>query len=118
VVLITVLNKTPEDHIRIPYEDRKMGNRLLYTGEGRCGDQKMGRGNLVLKQQMEKGYPIYVFEKKSPGRYAFLGRYKVVSWWNDFQEDCNGRKRQVFIFELFRFDKSLHPFRTASLYSN
>ncbi|MEM2972006.1 MAG: YDG/SRA domain-containing protein [Candidatus Bathyarchaeia archaeon] len=100
VVLITVLHKTSEDLTRIPYEDRKIGDRLLYTGEGRHGNQKMSRGNLVLKQQMEKGYPIYVFEKKSPGRYAFLGEYKVVSWWDEFQEDSQGKKRRVFMFEL------------------
>ncbi|MGQ9545181.1 MAG: YDG/SRA domain-containing protein [Candidatus Bathycorpusculaceae bacterium] len=100
VVLITVLHKTPGDLIRIPYQDRKIGDRLIYTGEGRYGDQKMSRGNMVLKQQIEKGYPIYVFEKKSPGRYAFLGRYKVVSWWSGIQKDSQGKNRQVFMFEL------------------
>jgi len=54
VVLITAFHKTPEDLVRNPYEDRKMDTRLLYTGEGRYGDQKMERGNMVLKQQMEK----------------------------------------------------------------
>lgn len=71
VVLITALHKTPEDIIRNPYNDRKIGDKLLYTGEGRYGNQKMNRGNLVLKRQMEKNYPIYVFEKKSPGKYVF-----------------------------------------------
>ncbi|MEM2995351.1 MAG: YDG/SRA domain-containing protein [Candidatus Bathyarchaeia archaeon] len=102
VVLITVLHKTSEDLTRIPYEDRKVGECLLYTGEGRYGNQKMSRGNLVLKQQMEKGYPIYVFERKSPGRYAFLGEYEVVSWWDEFQSDSQGMKRRVFMFELAR----------------
>jgi len=54
VVLITAFHKTPEDLVRNPYEDRKTDTRLLYTGEGRYGDQKMERGNMVLKQQMEK----------------------------------------------------------------
>lgn len=102
VVLITVLHKNSEDTARIPYEDRKVGGRLLYTGEGRYGNQKMSRGNLVLKLQMEKGYPIYVFEKKSPGRYAFLGEYEVVSWWDEFQRDSRWEKRRVFMFELMR----------------
>ena len=54
VVLITAFHKTPEDLIRNPYEDRKIDTRLLYADEGRYGDQKMERGNMVLKQQMEK----------------------------------------------------------------
>lgn len=102
VVLITALYKTPEDIIRNPYNDRKTGDKLLYTGEGRYGNQKMNRGNLVLKQQMEKNYPIYVFEKKSPGKYVFLGRYKVFSVRNEIQNDSRGEKRQVFVFELHK----------------
>ena len=72
VVLIAAMHKTPQDLIRNPYQDRKIGDTLLYTGEGRRGDQEMTRGNLVLKQRMEKKNPVYVFEKKSPGKYAFL----------------------------------------------
>jgi len=104
VVLITALHKTPEDLIRNPYEDRKMDTRLLYTGEGRYGDQRMERGNRVLKQQMEKNYSIYVFEKKSPGKYAFLGTYKVLSVRNEIQKDAQGKERKVFLFELCKLE--------------
>jgi 5-methylcytosine-specific restriction protein A len=100
VVLITALQKTPEDLIQNPYNDRRIGNRLLYTGEGRCGDQKMNKGNLVLKQQIEKKYPLYVFEKKSPGKYVFLGQYKVLSLREEIQKDSQGKDRCVFLFEL------------------
>ncbi|MEM2386243.1 MAG: hypothetical protein QXO67_04595, partial [Candidatus Bathyarchaeia archaeon] len=57
VVLTTVLNKTPEESVENPYNDRFEGENLLYTGEGRLGDQQMKRGNLGLKMQMEKGVP-------------------------------------------------------------
>jgi len=100
VVLITALHKTPEDLTKNPYNDRKIGDRLLYTGEGRYGTQKMNRGNLVLKQQMEKNYPVYVFEKKSPGKYVFLGKCKVLSVRNEIQNDSRGKERRVFVFEL------------------
>ena len=100
VVLITAFHKTPEDLVRNPYQDRKADNKLLYTGEGRRGDQRMQRGNLVLKQQMEKKYPIYVFEKKSPGKYVYLGRYKVLSVQTEIQKDSRGVERKVFLFEL------------------
>ncbi|MEM2440296.1 MAG: YDG/SRA domain-containing protein [Candidatus Bathyarchaeia archaeon] len=100
VVLTTVLNKTPEESIENPYNDRFEGESLLYTGEGRFGDQQMARGNLALKMQMEKRFPIFVFEKKAPGKYVFLGRYDVVSVQTEKQCDAHGRLRNVFIFKL------------------
>jgi 5-methylcytosine-specific restriction protein A len=102
VVLIATFQKIFEDLKRNPYEDRKIGNQLLYTGEGRYGDQKMRGGNLVLKQSLEEKYPIYVFEKKSPGRYAFLGRYKVLSVQTGLQKDSRGAERKVFLFKLHK----------------
>jgi len=64
----------------------------------------MKRGNLVLKQQMEKKYPIYFFEKKIFGKYVFLGQFRVISMREQVQKDSRGRKRQVFLFELCRLE--------------
>lgn len=101
VVLIATFEKSPEDLIRNPYNDKKIDGKLLYAGEGRYGNQKMNRGNLVLKKQMKENYPLYVFEKKAPGNYVFLGQYKVSHVKREFQTDLNGEKRKVFVFELF-----------------
>lgn len=118
VVLTTVLNKAPEERIENPYNDRFEGESLLYTGEGRFGDQQLTRGNLALKVQMEKRFPVFVFEKKAPGKYMFLGQYNVVSVQTEKQCDAHGRLRNVFIFKLgkssdcvlFRLEKlSSHP---------
>ncbi|MEM2281058.1 MAG: YDG/SRA domain-containing protein [Candidatus Bathyarchaeia archaeon] len=106
VVLTTVLNKTPEESVENPYNDRFEGENLLYTGEGRLGDQQMKRGNLVLKMQMEKGFPIFVFEKKSPGRYMFLGQFNIESVQTEKQPDIEGKQRKVFIFKLKRVSGS------------
>ncbi|MEM3596575.1 MAG: hypothetical protein QXJ53_00365 [Candidatus Bathyarchaeia archaeon] len=100
VVLVAAFQKSPEDFRLNPYDDKMTGNIILYTGEGRFGNQKMARGNLALKRQVEEKYPLYVFEKKSPGRYAFLGRYNVLNVRKDVQVDANGEEREVFIFEL------------------
>lgn len=100
VVLITVLDKTPEESLENPYRDRFEGDLLMYTGEGRVGDQQMIRGNLVLKMQMERGFPVYVFEKKSPGRYMFLGRFNVKGFRMEQQPDVRGETRKVFVFML------------------
>ncbi|MEM3613132.1 MAG: YDG/SRA domain-containing protein [Candidatus Bathyarchaeia archaeon] len=100
IVLITVLHKTPEESLRNPYHDRLEDDALLYTGEGRVGNQKMERGNLALKRQMTEGYPIFVFEKKSPGKYVFLGQYNVSSVHVEIQPDIRGQKREVFVYKL------------------
>ncbi len=102
VVLITSLHKKPEEHVQNPYLDRVEGPCLYYTGEGRIGDQKMLRGNLALKRQMEEKYPVYVFEKKGPGRYGFLGKYNVESFGKDSQPDAHGNWRKVFLFKLVK----------------
>lgn len=107
IVLITVLYKTPEESVQNPYNDRVEGEYLLYAGEGRFGDQELKRGNLALKLQMEKLYPIFVFEKKTPGRYMFLGQYKVASVQREIQKDARGRERSVFLFKLERVSVSV-----------
>jgi len=106
VVLTTVLNKTPEEGIANPYHDRFEGGFLLYTGEGLHGNQQMRRGNLALKLQMEKRYPIFVFEKKTPGKYMFLGRYNVTSVQTEKQPDVDGKMRNVFVYRLERAEAS------------
>lgn len=65
----------------------------------------MVRGNLVLKRQMTEGYPVFVFEKKSPGKYMFLGRYNVFSVNVEIQPDIKGQRREVFVFKLKRTSK-------------
>lgn len=107
VVLITVLNKTPEESVENPYNDRFEGESLLYTGEGRFGDQQMSRGNLALKMQIKKRFPIFVFERKAPGKYVFIGQYKVVSFQTEKQNDARGNPRKVFIFKLEKVSGSI-----------
>ncbi|MEM2465703.1 MAG: YDG/SRA domain-containing protein [Candidatus Bathyarchaeia archaeon] len=107
IVLITVLHKTPEESLRNPYNDRFEGDFLLYTGEGRVGKQKMVRGNLALRRQMEKGFPIFVFEKKSPGKYMFLGQYSVLSVHVEIQPDVEGQRREVLLYKLKRVSHSV-----------
>jgi len=117
VVLITVLHKTPEESLRNPYNDRLEGDILLYTGEGRIGNQKMVRGNLVLKRQKLEGYPVFVFEKKTPGIYMFLGQYSVLSVREGIQSDIRGQNRKVFIYNLKRVSAavSLNAVRKPSV---
>lgn len=107
VVLITVFHKKPEESLRNPYNDRLEDDLLFYTGEGRVGKQKMERGNLALKRQMAEGFPIFIFEKKTPGRYMFLGQYSVLSVRREIQPDIKGQKRKVFLYKLKRVSASV-----------
>jgi len=100
VILIATFQKNPEDVI--PYRDRARDKFLFYTGEGLVGNQKMERGNLVLKKQIKDGFPVFVFEKKEPGKYVFLGEFKVLGVRRETQPDIKGQKRKVFLFKLKR----------------
>ena len=83
------------------------GEFLFYTGEGRVGNQKMDRGNLALKRQMDEGYPVFAFKKKGPGRYMFLGQYTVSAVMEEKQPDVKGLERKVFLFKLRRISTSV-----------
>lgn len=106
MILVAAFRKSPEDFTLNPYVDMKIGDKIFYTGEGRFGKQKMARGKLVLKRQIKEKYPLYVFEKKSPGIYAFLGRYDVLGMRKEVQADAEGREREVF-FELSKVHGSV-----------
>ncbi|MEM2643043.1 MAG: hypothetical protein QXO34_02740, partial [Candidatus Bathyarchaeia archaeon] len=51
--------------------------------------------------------PIFVFEKKSPGKYMFLGQYNVLSVNVEIQPDIKGQSREVFVYKLKRASTSV-----------
>ncbi|MEM0314004.1 MAG: hypothetical protein QXQ41_05615 [Candidatus Bathyarchaeia archaeon] len=105
VVLIAAFNKTREETVQNPYLDRRIcDNKILYTGEGRFGNQRMHRGNLVLLRQKQEKYPIYVSQKRGPGKYAFIGLFNVSDAKKENQVDSRGKMREVFLFELVEAD--------------
>lgn len=93
---VVIFGEMPET----PYQPRWTGSRLIFTGEGLRGDQKLSKGNLVLVKQLREGFPLYAFRKIGKNRYRYLGRMRVVGFGREVQQDLEGKDRTVLIFEL------------------
>jgi hypothetical protein len=91
-----------------PYHDRLEGDVLVYTAEGRAGDQVLGGRNHRLAQQADSGFPIYCFQQfggrrdrvVGPRRWRFLGLARYLRCWKERQTDADGTLRDVWVFEL------------------
>ena len=59
-----------------PYPDRFLGPDVLhYVGRGLEGDQELDRDNESLRQAIERGVPIHVFEQVAKNRYLDHGMW-------------------------------------------
>ncbi len=53
-------------------------NTILYTGSGRRGDQKLDSQNRALLDAVESGISVPLFNKLAPGKWQFLGYWRVI----------------------------------------
>jgi hypothetical protein len=95
-VIITTLTHTKDN----PYTDRLAGSKLIYTGEGQIGPQKMDKGNLALYNQAEQKFPLHAFEKTANDDYKYLGSMLVLETTQEVQKDREGAEREVFMFTM------------------
>lgn len=90
------------------YPDRFLGPDVLhYVGRGLEGDQELDRDNESLRQAVERGSPIRVFEKLGTNRYLDHGYWEGVGepLWHLEQ----GTKRRLIVFSLRRLDVTGDP---------
>src|SRR4030095_257230 len=52
---------------------------IFYTGNGRQRDQKLDRHNQALLDAIRTGGPVPLFNKLAPGRWEFMGQWRVTS---------------------------------------
>lgn len=91
-----------------PYHDRLEGDVLVYTAEGRAGDQVLGGRNHRLVQQPDESFPIYCFQQfgsrrdrsVGPRRWRFLGLARYLRCWKERQTDSGNALRSAWVFEL------------------
>lgn len=48
-------------------------NVFTYTGEGQAGDMKFTKGNLALRDHLQNGKRVFLFESESKGLVKFIG---------------------------------------------
>jgi len=74
-------------------------NSILYTGNGRRGDQKLDAQNQALLDAIPTEITVPLFNKLMPGRWEFLGYWRVIDGKYVYDKS---QKRNVWKFTLER----------------
>ena len=78
------------------------GESIVYTGEGRHGDQHLSPGNRALLSAIESGHAVPLFNKLGVGRWQLTGRWRVASAEHRFDER---EQRMLWRFTLKKVGK-------------
>jgi hypothetical protein len=88
-----------------PYHDRIEGKVLIYTAQGREGDQVLTDRNKRLIEQYESPTPFFGFTNIGRQVYRFLGLLELLRHYQESQGDKKGNLRKVWVFEFRIHDK-------------
>lgn len=88
-----------------PYHDRIEGNILIYTAQGREGDQALTGRNKRLVEQYTAPTPFFGFTNIGRQIYRFLGLLELLRHYQETQTDKKGNLRKVWVFEFLIHDK-------------
>jgi hypothetical protein len=72
---------------------------ILYTGNGRRGDQHLNPGNRALLSAIESGHSVPLFNKLAVGRWQHMGFWRVTKARQFFDEN---EQRMLWQFTLER----------------
>ncbi|MGB7203218.1 MAG: hypothetical protein WBD16_13290 [Pyrinomonadaceae bacterium] len=72
-------------------------NTILYTGNGRRGDQKLDAQNRALLDAIDSELAVPLFNKLAPGRWQFTGYWRVIAGKYIFDEK---QSRMIWKFTL------------------
>lgn len=100
---IAVMTTTEESRKLIcenPYCDRIEDNVLIFTAQGREGDQELRGRNKRLIEQYVLPIPIYGFINEGSQTYTFLGLLELLRHYQESQADRRKKLRKVWIFEF------------------
>lgn len=75
------------------------GESIVYTGEGRHGDQHLSPGNRALLAAIESGHAVPLFNKLGSGRWQLTGHWRIASAEHRFDET---EARMLWRFTLKR----------------
>jgi hypothetical protein len=83
-----------------PYRDRIEGDILVYTAQGREGDQALAGRNKRLVEQYVVPTPFFGFANIGRQTYRFLGLLELLRHYQENQADTKGNLRKVWLFEF------------------
>jgi HJR/Mrr/RecB family endonuclease len=105
VAIITAAEESGRLRAENPYDDRIEGDILIYTAQGREGDQQIIGRNKRLIEQYSIPTPFFGFVNLGKQTYRFLGLLELLRHYQETQSDRNGHLRKVWLFE-FRIHKN------------
>jgi hypothetical protein len=106
VAILTAAEESGRLPSENPYHDRIEGNILIYTAQGRVGDQDLLAGrNKRLIEQYSVPTPFFGFVNIGRQTYRFLGLLELLRHYQENQADKKGAIRKVWLFEFRIHDK-------------
>jgi hypothetical protein len=100
VAILTAAENSGRLSTENPYQDRIEGNILVYTAQGREGDQSLAGRNKRLVEQYTVPTPFFGFTNIGRQTYRFLGLLELLRHYQENQADKRGAVRKVWIFEF------------------
>ena len=73
---------------------------FLYTGAGQMGDMKWQAGNRAIRESLNKGKQLLIFEQTRKGFVSFVGFAQYLGHHIEQRPDKEGNLRNAFVFEL------------------
>jgi restriction system protein len=105
VAILTASDDSGKVKTDNPYHDRIEGDVLIYTAQGREGDQELKGRNRRLVEQYTAPTPFFGFTNLGRQTYKFLGLLELLRHYQEKQADKKGNVRKVWLFE-FRIHSS------------
>ncbi len=101
LVIMTTAEQYPKHIIENPYHDRIENNILIYTAQGRTGDQEISGRNKRILEQYTNPIPFYGFSNEGRQTYTFLGLLELLRHFQEYQIDKKNVLRKVWVFEFY-----------------
>ncbi len=76
----------------------------LYTGEGQRGPMVFERGNAAIRDHLEHGKTIHLFERSQQGFVTYVGQMVCQGYHIRKGPDITGALRDTIVFELKPLD--------------
>lgn len=100
VAVLTAADDSGKSLAENPYRDRIEEDVLIYTAQGRQGDQVLHGRNKRLLDQYHYPLPFFGFINLGRQIYQFLGLLELLRHYQETQTDKGGALRKVWLFEL------------------
>jgi 5-methylcytosine-specific restriction protein A len=71
-----------------------------YFGEGQAGDMTWKGGNVAIRDHVEKGEDLLLFQTLGDGNVRFLGEFVCAGYDQEIAPDGTGTLRQAIVFNL------------------